>query len=223
MLIGNGALVFRQPLRQIGGGAAGDIAAWLRAERVNRMAGGFDQVNGGTPNGTLAPIAWVLPLKPGAMAGRYTAAISVSASAAAVGGVNGEASASMSISAAGAGALVAFGVGSSSFGITAVGDAAGVLQGSGSATLTVSAAGAIGAEANLTGSASFGFSGSLTPYAIGWLSGSTIDGSTLTAAAIAAEVLAAAASAPIAADVQRVRGQDLVGVGTEADPWNPEP
>lgn len=40
-------------------------------------------------------------------------------------------------------------------------------------------------------------------------------------AAIAAAVLSAAAAAPIAADVQRVRGQALEGTGTSGDPWGP--
>ena len=41
------------------------------------------------------------------------------------------------------------------------------------------------------------------------------------AAATAAAVLAALNAATIPVDVQRIRGQELKGAGTEADPWNP--
>jgi hypothetical protein len=38
---------------------------------------------------------------------------------------------------------------------------------------------------------------------------------------IAAAVLAAAEVTPISSDIQKVRGQDLQGVGSEASPWGP--
>lgn len=42
-----------------------------------------------------------------------------------------------------------------------------------------------------------------------------------TAAEIATAILAAAQITPIHSDMQRVRGQGLIGNGSEADPWNP--
>lgn len=67
MLVGNGALVHRQPLRLIGGGSAGDLTVWGRAERFNRMAGAFSAVLGGLPYGYGPPVAWTLPRTAGAI------------------------------------------------------------------------------------------------------------------------------------------------------------
>lgn len=46
-------------------------------------------------------------------------------------------------------------------------------------------------------------------------------GNEYTLAEIAAAVLTAASAAPIAADIQKVRGQNLTGNGSEATPWGP--
>lgn len=42
-----------------------------------------------------------------------------------------------------------------------------------------------------------------------------------TAAEIAAAILAAAQITPIYSDTRRIKGQDIGGTGTEADPWGP--
>lgn len=39
---------------------------------------------------------------------------------------------------------------------------------------------------------------------------------------IAAAILAAAQVTPIWADARRIKGQNIVGAGTQADPWGPE-
>lgn len=73
-----------------------------------------------------------------------------------------------------------------------------------------------------TAAASFAFSGSLLPYAIGSMVGSTITGAEeLTADAVAAATVAALQATAIPVDVQKVRGQSLEGTGIEADPWGP--
>jgi hypothetical protein len=69
-LLGNGVRIALQPLRLMGGGVAGDVVMWGRGERFNRMVGALPQIHGGTPNGELAPTAWTLPYKSGAIASR---------------------------------------------------------------------------------------------------------------------------------------------------------
>lgn len=95
------------------------------------------------------------------------------------------------------------------------------IGGTGAAGFTISGEGLLGAEASGTGTASFSIGGSLEPYAIGSMSGSTVDSTTLTADAIAARVLSAAAAAPIAADVRRVNTYTVAGDGQSGSEWGP--
>ena len=115
----------------------------------------------------------------------------------------------------------------------------------GAATFTLSAGAELGAEASAVGSAAMAFSmaatilptndaspartaaasfaitGSLVPYAIGSMVGSTVDASVLTVDAIAAGVLAAALTAPIAANVRKVNDTTVQGTGATGDEWGP--
>ncbi len=70
MLLGNGALIFRQPLRLRGGTVSGDRALWGRGDRYNAMVGGTSTVFGGMPSGYRHPVTWTLPITPGALASR---------------------------------------------------------------------------------------------------------------------------------------------------------
>lgn len=89
-LVGNGAAVFRQPLRQIGGGFAGDLPVWGRSERANRSVGGLAGVFSAYPSGYLPSKTPLLPRKSGAIASRLKIeGVSVLASSGAM-GVNAE-------------------------------------------------------------------------------------------------------------------------------------
>lgn len=202
----------------------------------------------GLPLGNLAPTSWMLPQKPGAMSSRNAAVMDIDGAGLCVGGITTTAPASFSITVADmVGQLKASAIGSATFALTSgAAELFGVLTGAGSASFAVSAASAtLGAEASITADGAFSFGavagllpaddtppartaaatfsvgGTLTPYAIGKMVGSTDVASELTAASIAAEVLAAAASSPIAANIERVRGQALGGTGTSGDPWGP--
>ena len=79
-LIGNNALVNRQPLRQIGGLNGTDIFAFgfTQSSRNNRMAGAFSQYFGGMSNGYLHPYSTLMPNHPGSL-GSYNLTAGVSA------------------------------------------------------------------------------------------------------------------------------------------------
>lgn len=157
-------------------------------------------------------------------------------------------STSMSFTVADAfGKLIASGSGAAIMAFT-VADALLVasINGTGSSGFTVGATATLGATADITGSvgftinvanaqayplndasplrtgtASFAISGTLVPYAIGRMSGSTIDTSILTVDTIAAGVLAAALTSPIAANIRRVNNYVVTGDGQPGTEWGP--
>ncbi len=226
-------------------------ARWGESGNLRNFHAGQATLSGasakaGYPSGGLHPNSWSLPNKPGGMSSRFEAGISIGASGLAVGGVNISGASGLSFAATGAGRLIAFGQGTASLLFGASGTMAGTVQASGSASFTIASnAPVLGALASGSGTASMTFSaaadilpandtpparsatasfsitGSATLRAIGFMSGSTDVASERTASGIAAEVLAAAASSPIAANIERVRGQGLQGTGNEGTPWGP--
>lgn len=190
---------------------------------------------------------WLLPRKAGAMTSRYEARIEVDVAATAVGGITTTGASSLTFTVAdAAGGLIASGSGAASLVFT-VADALLIasLGGSGTAEITLSTnTPLLGAIASLTadgaftitagnsqvlpldtssplrtGTASFAITGTLQPYAIGHMSGSTVDNSVLTVDAIAAGILAAALSSPIASDVKRMNSYTVTGTGQDGDAW----
>ena len=157
------------------------------------------------------------------------------------------ASASFAFAASATGGLIATSDGAASFTIAGSGALLGILSGAGSAALAIAAnTPTLGALASLTGtaglsigaiasilpaddtppartaSASFAFGGSLTPYAIGSMTGSTLAGAAeLTADAVATATVAALQATAIPVDLVKVNGIDVAGAGTSGDPWGP--
>ena len=72
-----------------------------------------------------------------------------------------------------------------------------------------------------TGSANFAITGTLQPYAIGHMSGSTVDNSVLTVDAITAALIAAAMASPLHANVKRVNDVVVSGDGQPGSEWGP--
>ncbi len=159
-------------------------------------------------------------------------------------------SASFTVSASDlAGELIAFGIGSSSLTITTNSPAlTASIDGVGTTSFTFTTLDALlGAIADGFASSSFGLSGSadilptddtppardaaatftisgsLTPYAIGQMQGSTVDSTSdvPTADQVANAVLAAAMFAPIHADIKKVNAVTVTGSGTSGDTWGP--
>lgn len=225
MLIGNRSVLHKSP----GLFLAGTIAS---ADRSNFNKPGmlvsrfvtFNKLSGGIPGGHLSPSSWALPRRAGGMSAINEATALLSAAGSAVGGVTTTGSSMITIAVAdAAGELISSGSGAASFSVTA-----------GSLLLTASISGGgaasfslatntpeLGARAGLIGSSTMSFAGSLTPYAIGSMSGSTVDNTALTVDAIAAGVLAAAATSPISADIRKVNTYPVDGTGQPGAEWGP--
>lgn len=282
-LHGNRSVLNKSPGRFLNAGVA-IMRSSFNKHGMQRNA--FEQFSpkAATPYGHLSPSAWVLPKTAGGMSSFNAAQLALAASGAAVGGITttGESSLTIAFNTPDA-QLISSGEGSASVTISTNNPLlTASIGGTGSTTITISTnVPILGAEASLQGAASitvsvanatafplndtsplrdasatFTVSGSLTPYAIGHMVGSTVDNSVLTAdsitaavwnailadfnengtagkaldsagsggvdiEALAAAILAAAQITPIHADTRRIRGQNLTGDGSEANPWGP--
>lgn len=178
----------------------------------------------GLPSGYRTGSAWMMPQKAGALASRNIAGLTVTPTATIYGGITADAPASMTFTVAdAAGQLISSGTGTASLTI-AIADAllTASLNGTGEAALTITTnTPLLGAEASATATASFTITGALTPYALGAMSGSTVDTTVLTVDAIAAGVLAAALTSPIAADIRKVNDYAVDGNGQSGTEWGP--
>jgi hypothetical protein len=61
------------------------------------------------------------------------------------------------------------------------------------------------------------FNGTLSPYAIGSMSGNTVSGGVLTEASI----IAAMNASPPAVNIKKVNDVTVNGIGTSGNPWGP--
>ena len=178
----------------------------------------------GIPLGYLGGGSWMLPQKPGNMSARYTARIAVGASGLAVGGITASAPASFAFTVADAdGQLISSGSGSASMTFTVANLLlTASLNGTGSSSFMLNTnTPLLGAEASAIGNGTFTITGTMTPYAIGQMIGSTADATVLTVDAIAAAVLAAALTAPIHANIQYVNDVEVTGDGQTGTEWGP--
>lgn len=116
-------------------------------------------------------------------------------------------------------------IGSSSFALSASGALGAEASGEGAASMAFSMAATILPTVDTpparTATANFAITGTLVPYAIGQMVGSTVDTSILTVDAIAAGVLAAALTSPIAANIRRVNDVTVTGTGEVGSEWGP--
>lgn len=71
------------------------------------------------------------------------------------------------------------------------------------------------------GTANFAITGSLTPYAIGQMQGSTVDTTVLTVDTITAALIAAAMATPLHANVKQVNDVVVTGDGQPGTEWGP--
>ena len=216
-LLGNISLLHKSPAKYTTGSAGfNDRANWNKPGMMRNRgnltvstAWKFDAI----PSGMYAGRAFFPPQKAGVMRARE--AVNFDASGLAVGGITANGSASLSISfadataaliASGAGtASLTFtvsdalltasigGIGLASFTFTATGNAGALASGSGSASMAITLANAQAYPLNdasplRTATSSFAINGTLVPYAIGVMGGSTVTDTVLTTSAIASEV-----------------------------------
>lgn len=187
----------------------------LTGAKRNLTAGeGITDDKVGLPMGYVMK-GWQMPQKPGFISARSNT-VNITPTGTMLRGLPGEGSATISIDTnTPAGELISSGEGSATFNISAADLLlTASINGEGSAEFSLTSnTPVLGAEASLVGSssmtisvanatiyplnddsplregtASFTLSGSLTPYAVGSMSGSTVDGGTLTSDAIAAAV-----------------------------------
>lgn len=168
----------------------------LRGARLNRFVSDvYSRSSGAIPSG-YGQSAWLMSIKAGGIAGFSD--LSISPSGSGLMGMPGEGSSSITFTVADAdGQLISSGSGSASLAI-ALNNAllTASLNGSGEASLTVTVnAPTLGAEANLTASSSFQITGTLQPYAVGQMVGSTVDNTVLTSDSIANAVWEALSAA----------------------------
>ena len=98
-LIGNHSLINRTPIRQFATGISSQYAATFTPPSAvkNRFYGAFPKISA-TPNGYLAPSAWVLPMTGGGMSSYQQANAAISTTGAALySGINAEAAITGSI------------------------------------------------------------------------------------------------------------------------------
>jgi hypothetical protein len=214
MLLRNGTARNDQPGRFSGNLFHLDLPLWTQQKR-NLFVGGVN-AKSALPIGNASPSAWVLAQKAGGLSSRQLKAIKITPVATGGLGMPGSGSAAFSITTnTPAGQLISSGDGSATLTITSNTPLlTASIGGTGSTTITVStntptlgakASGAGAASITVTvanatayplddtsplrtGAASFAITGTLTPYAIGQLTGSTIDSGVLTADAITASV-----------------------------------
>jgi hypothetical protein len=177
------------------------------------------------PSGNSAGKTWLIPQKSGEISSRNDCVMSVDGGGLAVGGVTTTGTASILIDFAPAtGGLITSGSGSASVSITGNATMVASIQGTGSATISITTnAPVLGAQAYLAGSATFSLSGSLTPYAIGRMSGSTLDQGTLTSESVASAVWSRAIEAGYTAEqLMRIISAHAAGSATGLEGANPQ-
>ncbi len=218
-ILGNRSVLHKSPGRFISGREA-VLRSGFNKHGMMRGAYGSYDAKSATPNGHLAPSAWVPPKTAGGMSSRNVTGLSVGLAGLAVGGITTDAAASISISFADAsGELISSGSGTAVMTFT-VADAllTASLDGIGAASFVINPSPALlGAKAGAIGSASFSISGSLTPYAIGSMSGSTADSGVLTAESIVAAINASVPNV----NIKKINDVTIQGAGVPGNSMRP--
>lgn len=217
MLIGNGRLIDKIPMSYLGRDGLNNLqpgvavgSTW--AESFGPLAA--------LPDGYYAPQGWMLPRIAGRIAARNLQLITVGVGGLAYGGITTDGATSITFTVAdAAGELISSGSGSASMSFTFANALLTASLGAvGSASLTLATnAPLLGAKADGIGLASFVITGTLTPYAIGSMSGSTVDTSILTTAAI----LAAMNASPPGVNIKKVNDYAVMGDGRTGSEWGP--
>lgn len=222
MLLGNRTIFHKLPIRFLAGSTttshsqlrSGFGQAGMRRNRFYQDGATVALKTYSYPQGTYAPSgsqragsAYILPQKAGAMASFYDASLSIAPAATVAGGITATGSASMVITPANAtGGLIASGIGSASMNFAfANALLTASLNGLGTASFTLSTnTPLLGAIASGIGNGTFTITGSLTPYAIGSMSGSTVDTSSI-----------------VNANIVSVNGYSVTGNGQSGTEWGP--
>ena len=206
MLHGNRSVLHKSPLRFVNGREALLRSNFAKHGMVRNSYEQFD-AKAARPYGHLAPSAWVLAKTAGGLSSRNVTGLSVDSSGLAYGGITttGEITISFTVVNA-AGELISSGGGTAAMTFNfANALLTASLGGIGSASFALSTnAPQLGAEASGDGASSFAFTGSLTPYAIGSMVGTTD---------VATDV--------VNANIVSVNGYLVTGNGQSGTEWGP--
>jgi hypothetical protein len=226
-LIGNRSVLLKSPGRFLSGTVASiERNAFGTAGMLANRFQVFSRAGGGIPGGHLSPSSWSLPRTAGGMSSINSAEASISAQGTAYGGISTTGAASITFTVPdAAGQLISSGSGSATFTLTTNTPLlTAALVGSGSASFSITTnTPTLGALAGLVGSASWSISGTLTPYAIGNMVGSTVDSTVLTSDVIASAVWARVIEAGFSAEqVLRIMAAHAAGAATGLEGANPQ-
>ena len=215
----NGRYALSNPGRYFGAAPGLDLYARARGDRLNvYTAPTWDEIIGGSPTG-YGLTGVVPPIRSGAMSARVATHIAVTATGSMLMGLPVAAEASFAVAVADVtGELISSGGGSATITIDTIPPlltAAANSGGTGSFSVSTNAP-ILGAEASLTGTAGMACTGSLVPYAIGVMAGSTQDTTGMTPAGVAQAVWTAVAAE---FDGTGTMGQKINAAGTAGDPW----
>jgi hypothetical protein len=194
-LIGNRSVLLKSPGRFLSGTVASiERSNFNKPGMIRNSYQNFSKL-AAIPYGHLAGSAWVLPKRAGGMSAVNTAALAINTAANGVMGLPATGTASFSLNfAVASGQLISSGSGSAAFTIaTNTPLLTASLNGSGSASFAITPTATPSAKASVTASGSFSITGTLAPYAIGSMSGTTVDTTVLTADIITASVWGATA------------------------------
>ena len=177
------------------------------ARMRNQFAGaGITDSKASIPNGVRPPVAWVMARKNGGMSSQYEAGFTLGGSGAGALGVPIVGTGGFSIDFANAaGQLISSGTGTAAISFTATGNVLAILAASGSASMSLTTnTPLLGALASVTGNGTMTITGTLTPYARGFMLGSTEDTSTI-----------------VNANIVSVNGYSVTGNGQTGTEWGP--
>ena len=223
-LIGNRSVLNKSPGRFLNAGVA-TLRSTFNKHGMQRNAYEVFDDKSAIPVGHLAPSAWVLPKTAGGMSSINSAGIVLTPVALAVGGITTTAEATITITIADAdGQLISSGEGTASLSIlsnTPLLTAS--IGGIGEATFTITTnTPLLGAIADGYGGALLTMSGTLTPYAVGSMSGTTEEAG-LTNAGIANSVWGKVIEAGFSADqILRLLAAHAAGSATGLEGANPQ-
>ncbi len=218
-LIGNGRLLHK--VRTIKTGGATTCQERQNYNQINRnrfFGEGFTDEKAGVPSGHRHPGAWVMPEKPGGLASRSEATVSVTSdNMLAVMGFPASGSTTITFDATGTGGLIAGAVGTATITFSSTAVLASVATIAGTANITFSESALLGALAGLSATGTITLTPTAISYAVGYLSGTSTNETEFSAAALAAAVWSALAASYNEAGTM---GEKMNDAGAAGDPWS---
>lgn len=217
-LIGNRSVLHKSPTRFLAGTvASGDRDNFNKPGMLRGSQAAYGRL-AAIPNG-YGSTSWMMPVKAGSISSSNAAVMTVSQSASGAMGLPGDGTSSFTIDFATAdGGLISSGTGTASFAITSTATVLATRSGDGSASFAINTnTPLLGALGWVTATGAFSVTTTLQSYARGYMTGTTVDNTTLTAAAL----IAAMNADPPKVNIAKVNDVVVTGTGAVGDEWGP--